>query len=95
MVIYEVKWFLTTVRLTTLHASGQYIEAPSQTLHRVLDPSEHPHPTRPALDMLTQPAKRGKFDPTIRLRTPIDLIHMAWALQVLVEPRKRLERPAA
>jgi hypothetical protein len=45
--------------------------------------------------MLTQPTKRSKLGATVRLRTPINLVRMTRALQVLVEPRQRLERPAA
>ena len=83
----------STHRLTALH--GQRIEAPRQTVHHVSDPSERPHATAPALDVLTQPAKRPKLGATVRLRTPIDLVRMPRALQVLVEPRERLERPFA
>ena len=69
----------------------QCVKAPCQALHRVADPFEHPHATGPALDVLTQPTERDKLGATIRLRTPIYLVLVARALQVLIEPLERLE----
>lgn len=41
--------------------------------------------------MLTQPTERDKLRATVRLRTPVYLVLVARALQVLVEPLERLE----
>jgi hypothetical protein len=78
-----------TVQILPSHS--QNVQAPSQALHRIANSSEHPHTTRPAFDVLTQPTKRDKLGPAVRLWASIDLILVARALQVLVEPRKRPE----
>ena len=80
---------LTTIQILPLHT--QCVKAPCQALHRVADPFEHPHATGPALDVLTQPTERDKLGATVRLRTPVYLVLVARALQVLVEPLERLE----
>jgi hypothetical protein len=64
-------------------------------LHRIANTSEHPHTTRPALEVLTQPTKRDKLGPAVRLWASINLSLVARARQVLIEPRKRPERPIA
>ncbi len=56
-----------------------------------MDSFEHPHATGPALDVLTQPTQHDKLGTTVRLRTPVYLVLMTWALQVLVEPLERLQ----
>ena len=45
--------------------------------------------------MLTQPAERDKLGAAIWFRASVDLVLVARALQVLVEPRERLERAIA
>ena len=45
--------------------------------------------------MLTQPAECDKLDAAIRFRAPVDLVLVARALQVQVEPRERRERAIA
>jgi len=84
---------LCTIRIWTLHS--QSVETPRQTVHNVTDLSEHPHATRPTLNVLTQPAERGKVDAAVRLWAPIDLVPVERTFQVLVEPHKRVERPVA
>jgi len=76
------------VTLRTLPSNSQQVETPSKAIHRVANLSEHPHSTRPALDVLAQPAKCGEFDPAVRLRASVNLVRVAWALQVLVEVRE-------
>jgi hypothetical protein len=83
----------STVQILPSHS--QHVKAPRQVLHRVANPSEHPHTTRPALDVLTQPTKRGKLGPAVRLWASINPILVARARQVLIEPRKRRECPVA
>ena len=84
---------LTAVRMPPLHCN--HIKAPRQVVHHVADPSEGPHTTGPALDMLTQPTERHKRSTAIRLWTLVDLLIVARAPQVLVEPRERFERRIA
>jgi hypothetical protein len=76
----------STVQILPSHT--QHVEAPRQALHRIANLSEHPHTTRPTLNMLTQPTKRDKFGPAIRLWASINLILVAWATQVLIELRE-------
>ncbi len=83
----------STVRI--LHSHNQHVEAPRQALHRVANSFEHPHTTRPALDVLAQPTKRDKLDPAIRLRASVNLVLVARALQVLIEVRECPERRIA
>ena len=52
---------MATLRI--LPSNSQQFETTREAIHRVANLSEHPHTTRPALDMLTQPAKRRKLDP--------------------------------
>ena len=79
----------STVQILPSHS--QCVEAPRQALHRIANSSEHPHTTRPALDVLAQPTKRDKLGPTVRLWASINLILVARATQVLIEPRERPE----
>lgn len=74
---------------------GQQVETPREAIYRVANLSERPHTTRPALDVLTQPAKRGEFDSAIRLWASVNLVRMAWAPQVLIEVREGPERRVA
>jgi len=80
-----------TVRNAPLHLHGQRVEAPRQTIHHVAHSTEHPHATRPAFDVLTQPAERDKLGGAVRLWAPIDLVLVARAPQVLIEPPERVE----
>ena len=75
----------------SLHSHSQHVEAFRQALHRIANLAEHPHTTRPTLNMLTQPTKRDKLGPAIRLWASINLILVARATQVLIELRKRPE----
>jgi hypothetical protein len=79
----------TTVQILPSHS--QHVEAPRQALHRIANSSEHPHTTRPALDVLTQPTKRDKLGLAICLWASIYLILVARATQVLIELRERPE----
>ena len=45
--------------------------------------------------MLTQPAERDKLREAVRLGAPVYPVLVAWALQVLVEPRERIVRRVA
>jgi hypothetical protein len=74
---------MATLRI--LPSNSQQVETAREAIHRVANLSEHPHATRPALDMLAQPAKRRKLDIAIRLWASINLVRVAWALQVLIE----------
>jgi len=71
------------------------VEAPRQTIHHVLDLSEHPHTAGPALDVLTQPAERDKLGAAVRLWAPVYSVLVDRALQVLVEPGERIKLPVA
>ena len=93
LVFGQLTFDYRTVRNATLH--GQRVEAPRHTIHHVADSSEHPHATGPALDVLTQPAERDKLGGAVRLWAPIYLVLVARALQVLIEPRERVERGVA
>jgi hypothetical protein len=84
---------LTTIQTLPLHT--QRIKTPCQALHRVANPFEHAHTTGPALNVLTQPTQRDKLGPTVRLRTPVYLVLVTRALQVLIEPLERLENRVA
>src|SRR5579863_5700853 len=77
----------------TLH--GQCMEDHRQAIHYVADLSEHSHAAGPALDMLTESTQCNKFGAAVRLWASIYLVLVYWALQVLVEPRERIERPVA
>jgi len=90
--IVLVRSHLTAVRILPLHR--KYIKAPRQVVHHVADPSERPHTTGPALDMLTQPTERDKGNTAIRLWALVDPL-VARAPQVLVELRERIERGIA
>jgi hypothetical protein len=74
---------------------GYCIEASRQTVHHVVDLSEHPHATGSSLDVLAQSAQRDKLATAIRLGTPVNLALVARALQVLVEAGERPERGVA
>ena len=74
---------------------SQQVETPREAIYRLANLSEHLHTTRPALDVLTQSAKRGEFDSAIRLWTSVDLVRVAWALQVLIEVHEGPERRVA
>jgi hypothetical protein len=76
-------------------SSSQQAETPREAIHRVADLSEHPHTTRPSLDVLAQPAERGELDSAIRLWTSVYLDRVAWALQMLIEVRESPKRRAA
>ena len=80
---------------STFKSNSQQVEAPREAINRVPNLSEHPHTTRPALDMLAQPAKRRKLDSAIRLWASVDLVRVAWALQVLVQVREGPKRRVA
>jgi hypothetical protein len=84
---------MATLRI--LPSSSQQVETSREAIHRVANLSEHPHTTRPALDMLAQPAKRGKLGSAIRLWASVNLVRVAWALQVLIEVREGPKRRAA
>jgi hypothetical protein len=75
-------------------SNSQQVETTREAIYRVANLSEHPHTTRPALDMLAQPAKRGKPDSAIRLWAYVDFLRVTWALQVLIEvhegPKRRV-----
>jgi len=79
-------------------SNGQQMETPREAIHRVANLSEHPHTARPSLNMLAQPAKRGKLDSAIRLWASVNPIRVAWALQVLIEvdegPKRRIAQEA-
>ena len=75
--------------------NGYRVETFRQALHRILNPSEHPHATRPSLNMLAQRAKRDELDAAIRFRTSIYLLVVARALQVLIQAVECLERRVA
>ena len=81
-----------------LRSNSQQVETPREAIHRVANLSEHPHTTRPTLDVLAQPAKRGKLDSAIRLWAPVNLVCVAGALQVLVKvgegPKRRVAQEA-
>jgi len=79
--------------MLTLHCKR--VKAPRQAVHHVADWSKHPHATGPTLDMLTQPTKRDKLNSAIRLWAPVDLLLVARALQVQVEPVEGFERGIA
>ena len=64
---------------------GQRVEAVRQSIHYILYQSEHPHATRPSLDMLAQRTERSKLAATVRLRAPVYLRLVGGALQVLIE----------
>src|SRR6266567_3723756 len=78
-----------------LPSSSQQIETTREPIHRVANLSKHPHTTRPALDVLAQPTKRRKFGSAIRLWASVNLVRVAWALQVLIEVREGPKRRAA
>ncbi len=84
---------LGTLRI--LHSHSQHVKASRQALHRIANSSEHPYTTRPALDVLAQPTKCDKLDPTILLWASVNLVIVAWALQVLIELHERPERRIA
>jgi hypothetical protein len=67
------------------------MEAPRQTIHHVLDLSDHPHTAGPTINVLTQPAERGKIGAAVRLWAPVYLVLVDRALQVLVESGERIE----
>jgi len=73
------------VTLRILPSNSQQFETTRETIYRVANLSEHPHTTRPALDVLAQPAKRRKLDSAIRLWASVNLVRVARALQVLIE----------
>jgi len=79
--------------MLTLHRKR--IKAPRQAVHHVADWSKPPHATGPTLDMLTQPTERDKLHSAIRFWAPVDLLLVARALQVLVEPVEGSERGIA
>jgi hypothetical protein len=74
---------------------GQRVEAPRQTVHRILHRSEHSHATRPSLDMLAQRAERFELDAAVLLWTPVYLLFVDGALQVLIEAGEVSERRVA
>ena len=80
-----------TATLRILPSNSQQVDTPRQAINRVANLSEHPHTTRPALDVLAQPAQRGEFDSAIRLWASVNLVRVARALQVLIEVRERPE----
>ena len=82
---------ITRLQSKILPSHCQQVEAPRQAVHRIADSSEHPHTTRPALDVLAQPTKRHKLHPAVRLWASINPIRVARALQVLIELRERSE----
>src|SRR5260370_13159188 len=81
--------------LGILPSNSQQVETARQPIHRVANLSELPHSTRPVLDVLAQPAKRGKLDPAIRLWASVNFVRVARALQVLVEVREDPKRLVA
>ena len=72
---------LTTIQMLPLHT--QCIKSPCQALHHVADLFEHPHATGPTLDVLTASTQHDKLGATIRLWTPVYLVLVVRALQVL------------
>jgi hypothetical protein len=64
-------------------------------MHYVPDLSEHPHATQPVLNVLTQSTECDEPGAVVRLWTPVYLVLVYRALQVLVEPRERIERLVA
>jgi hypothetical protein len=78
--------------LRILPSNSQQVETPREAINRVANLSEHPHTTRPALDVLAQPTKRGKLDSAIRLWAPVNPVGVAWALQMLIEVREGPKR---
>ena len=74
-----------------LHSHSQHVEAPRQALHRIANLAEHPHTTRPTLNMLTQRTECDKLGPAIHFWASINLIIVARATQVLIEPCERHE----
>jgi hypothetical protein len=81
---------MATLRI--LPSRSQQVEPSRKAIHRVANLSEPPHTTRPALDMLAQPAKRGKLGSAIRLWASVNLVRVVWALQVLIEVREGPKR---
>ena len=71
-----------------LPSYGQQVETPREAINRLANLSEHPHTTRSTLDMLAQPAKRGKLDSAIRLWASVNPVRVAWAPQMLIEMRE-------
>ena len=74
--------------LQILPSNSQQVETAREAIHRVANLFEHPHTTRPALDVLAQPAKCRELDSAIRLWASVDLVRVARALQVLIEVRE-------
>jgi hypothetical protein len=84
--------------LGILPSNSQQVETPHEAIHRVANLSDRPHTTRPALDVLAQPAKRGKLESAIHLWASVNPVRVAWALQVLIEvhegPNRRVAQEA-
>jgi hypothetical protein len=88
-VLYHYVW----LRIRILPSNSQQVETTREAIYRVANLSEHPHTTRPPLDVLAQPAKRGKLDSAIRLWASVNPVRVARALQVQIEvcegPKRR------
>jgi hypothetical protein len=74
---------------------SQRVESPRQTVHHIPHRSEHPHATRPSLDVLAQRAERFELDAAILLRAPVYLLFVGGTLQVLIEAGEGGERAVA
>jgi len=67
---------------------GQHVEAPRQMFHHILHLFEHPHATRPSLDMLAECTERFELDEAVQLWAPVYLLFVDRAFQVLIEARE-------